>query len=299
MRAELSGVFCALWTPLDRQGDLDRPALRANLSWVLRQGVHGLMALGSTADFLHLTLAQRKQVLEEICAAANGRAVMANISDVRLHTVIDLGRHAKSAGAQFISILPPWFYPCDEPDLVEFFVRAAEAIGLPLALYNFPEVTGKTLSLDLVRAVGARVPLAAFKQSGADFDYHGPVGELARQRGFALMTGCETRLAEAMALGATGAVSGLSNALADVFCDWHGKIVAGTDDAPLRALGTQAGHLMGTLPFTLNVRAAMEARGLRTGELKWPLSAATETRYRQLVAECRTFFEKAQLAPMG
>lgn len=295
MRVDLSGVFCALWTPLDRAGEIDRPALRANLSWVLRQGVHGIMALGSTADFLHLTISQRKQVLEEICAAANGRAIMANISDVRLNTVIDLGRHAKSAGAHFISILPPWFYPCEEPDLVEFFVRATEAIGLPLALYNFPEVTGKKLSLELVRAVAARVPLAAFKQSGADFEYHRPVGELARGTGFALMTGCETRLAEAMALGAIGTVSGLSNALADAFCDWHARILARTDDAALRTLGAQAGQLMGTLPFTLNVRAAMEARGLRTGELKWPISAATEGRYRQLVAECRALFERAQL----
>src|SRR6185295_19307645 len=103
-------------------------ALESNLSFVLDGGVQGIMALGSTGEFVHLRLEQRKALIERIIQVckARGRKVIANVSDVQIRDVVDLARHAKSAGADCIALLPPWFYPMEQRDIAAFFIEAAQ-----------------------------------------------------------------------------------------------------------------------------------------------------------------------------
>ncbi len=214
----LSGIFCALWIPTDDHGGVIWPALEQHLNWVLDSGVRGVMALGSTGEFPHLSLAQRKGILEKTVRICHGRAlpVIANISDVQHRNVVELGRHARSLGVAAAAVLPPWFFPMQREDLAEFFIRIARQIELPLLLYNYPEVTGKKIELETVEQVARVVPVIAFKQSGAEFEYHHPLLQLAARLKFSLLTGADTRLAEALQLGCTGAVSGLANAAPDI-----------------------------------------------------------------------------------
>jgi 4-hydroxy-tetrahydrodipicolinate synthase len=297
MNKQFAGVFCAVWTPFKGGAALDLDALQANLKFVLGHGAHGIMALGSTADFPHLASEQRKTVLEVIARAAQGRPIIANVSDIRLREAIDLGLHAKASGAAAISLLPPWFYPMEQDDIAEFFVRAAEAVQLPLAIYNFPERTGKKVELETIRKVADRVRVCVVKQSGSDFEYHHELAALAREKGFALLTGTDIRFAEASGIGASGTVSGLANAVPDVLVTIYTALAHGASQSVRSesAFMSELGKKMPKLPFSLNVRAAMEARGLATGDFKYPLSAATQEKYAAFVQELKEFFRAHRL----
>lgn len=297
METKLEGVFCALWTPVDSRGDVQVDSLRAILRFVLESGVHGIMALGSTAEFPRMTVAQRKQVLEEIASGAGGRPIIANISDVRFHTAVELGIHAREHGARCISLLPPWFYSMDQRELAEFFIRVAEQVQLPLALYNYPEVAGKRIELATIRQVAAAVPVIAVKQSGGEFAYHKPLAEVARELGIALLTGADTQLPQAMQIGASGTVSGLSNAVADLVARTYAAVKAGNTNPSEATLLTRLDEAMQELPFPLNVRAAIAARGLPTGELKSPISSEARTKYDSLVDRIRSIYQTANLPP--
>ena len=292
-----AGVLCALWTPLDEQFRVDTRLLRTTLEFVLEQKVHGVMALGSTGEFLHLTTAQRKEVFQTISEGAPGKPLIANISHVRPRDAFDLGLHAKQHGAQMIALLPPWFYPMSQEDIAEFFIKIAEEVRLPLAIYNFPEMTGKKVELATIRAVAKRVPVRAVKQSGGDFAYHRELGELARELNFALFTGADTHFPEAAELGATGIVSGLSNAVPEVVLRTYTAVTAGKADTVERErkfLGQMADY-MGRIAFPLNIKSAMEARGIATGLLKSPISAETRRTYESFVAELRAFYSSARM----
>ena len=93
------GIFVALWTPTDADGQLLETELQANLQFLMRQGVQGIMALGSTGEFLQLELPQRKRVLELAVANSGNLPVIANISDIRPRVVAELGRFARQTGA--------------------------------------------------------------------------------------------------------------------------------------------------------------------------------------------------------
>jgi len=195
-------------------------------------------------------------------------------------------------------VLPPYFFPLAQADLVEFFVRAGEAAQLPLFLYNFPERTGNRIDLETVAAVADRVPLAGVKQSGGEFAYHRSLAELGREKEFVVFSGSDTRLPEAMALGAVGCVSGLANAVPEPIVAIFEAVKSNQRELVsnpiefMRAMGS----LVDEVAFPLNVAAAMEARGQRVGQPKSVVSAATQARYQKLVAQFRHLYETWKLS---
>jgi 4-hydroxy-tetrahydrodipicolinate synthase len=297
MSDPLRGIFPAIWTPTRESGALDRAALQSNISFLRRSGVHGLMALGSTAEFARFSGEERKAILQAIVSEANGLPVLVNVSDIRLENAIALGLGAKSVGAFAISALPPYFFPVEQDDLVEYFVRLAEAVQLPLVLYNFPEVTGKRIEIETIAAVGRRVELLGVKQSGNDFEYHKQLLQLAKSQKFAVMTGFDTRLLDALSWGAAGCVSGLANAVADHLVALYQAYGAGDPAAPtLAGQMAEMGGVVARLSFPLNVMAAIEARGLRAGAFKTPIAPRTRARYTALVEELKAFYARMGLA---
>jgi len=297
MANRLAGIFPAIWTPTDSAGNLLVSELRANLEFLKRQDVHGFMALGSTGEFPLLEISTRRRVLEEILGAADELPVMANISDIRPAVVADLGRLARTLGAAAVAVLPPYFFRLAQVDLIEFFVRAAEAAKLPLALYNFPERTGIRIELETIAAVADRVPVVAVKQSGAEFEYHASLVALAREKSFVVFTGSDTRLAEAMRLGVRGCITGMGNATADLLTEIFSAEESNDGPAGEQATArmSKLGQLMDRLEFPLNVAALMEARGLAVGEPKSVVSAPTRRRYAETTVEFRRWFQEWKL----
>lgn len=291
------GVFCALWTPTDRRGRLIKSALRANLEFLKGHHLQGLLALGSTGEFLYLEPRQRQALIQSTVEAFGPLPLILNLSDLRPRVVAGLAHFARQSGAAAVSLLPPYFYPVAPPDQVEFFVRAAEVASLPLFLYNFPERTGNRISLGTISAVADRVPLAGVKQSGAEFAYHSALVELGRKKNFVVLTGADTRLPEAVSLGVAGCVSGLANAVPDLVLQSLAEARQRlTPDARLASSHlSELAQRISTVNFPLDVAACMEARGLEVGAPKAIISPATQDRYAALVRELRSLFAEWKL----
>jgi len=287
----------ALWTPTDASGRLDETGLRANLVFLRDKGIAGWMLLGSTGEFLRVDLEERLRFLEFVKPLTGGLPAMVNVSDARLPGIVALGRRAGQLGFDSISLLPPWFFPQTQADLAEFYVRCAEAIGLPMFLYNFPERTGNRIDLPTIAAVADRVQVVGVKQSGAEFDYHRDLAALGREKGFVLLSGGEPRLAEAMALGATGCVSGMANVVPELIVALYQAARRGDRQAieENTARVVELANAINRLQFPVNVAAAMEARGLAVGEPKLPLSPATVLVYQETVAEARRLYRAWKL----
>jgi 4-hydroxy-tetrahydrodipicolinate synthase len=273
------------------------PELKANIQFLIARGVQGAMVLGSTGEFLYFDCKARERILAEAVELLAPLPAIANITDIRPSSVATLGRFARKCGAAAVALLPPYFYPVAQADLVEWFVRAGEAAGLPIFLYNFPERTGNRIALDTIAAVADRIALAGVKQSGADFEYHRALAQLGREKNFAVLTGTDTRLVEAMQIGATGCVSGLANAVPEPLVDIFNAVKA---SAPERAVSATErmkaiGNLVEQVEFPLNVAAIIQARGLAAGHSKSLVSAVTQARYQRLIQELQSLFRQWRL----
>jgi dihydrodipicolinate synthase/N-acetylneuraminate lyase len=291
------GILAALWTPLDHEGRLNKPALARHLQFLKHCGVHGILALGSTGEFQRLTTEQRLSFAEDIAALAAPLPVLVNISHIDPKVVVQLGRNARSLGLPGVSVMPPHFYPVSPPDMLEHFLRAADAAQLPVMLYNFPELVGTKIGLETVQAFAERGPMAAIKQSGREFSYHYELVALGREKKFAVFSGADTRIAEVIAAGGAGIIGGYTNWVPDLMLDVY-RICVEAVPGDLKAAEERlrdVAAIVERLTFTHNMAAGLEARGFDPGVPKMAVSATSRALYGEVVSSLRALFRQWEL----
>lgn len=295
------GILAALWLPTDADGNLLRHELARNLAFLKAQGIHGVLALGSTGEFPQFDIEQRKRALATVAELAAPLPVLANISDLRPRAVAELGRFARDLGLPGIAIMPPGFYPSSQEDLLAHFLHAADASGLPTLLYNFPELTGTRIGPDTVRAFAERANMFAIKQSGREFDYHRELIALGREKGFSVFSGADTRLPEVFALGASGCIGGLVNIAPELMVHLYRVCRQGAvgEVSPAFERLKLIGTTIDRLTFPLNVAAGMEARGLAVGAPKAVVSPESLKLYGEIVTGLREAFTAWNMVPVA
>ena len=217
---EFKGIVVAMVTPFTRGGtfvDFDRiPAL---VNHFVKQGAGGLFVCGTTGEGMLLHLDERKEVLEAVCDAANGRIpVIAHTGNWDTDSTIELTRHAAEYGADAAAVVAPGYYAYDEAALSQHFIRVARAVpDFPILLYNIPSCARNDLRcLDYERLTASAPNIVGMKDSGGDMKF------LTRLLGwggarFQVINGCDEYGFQAFAAGCRAAVSGTANVVLDVY----------------------------------------------------------------------------------
>ena len=149
------GTFTVLITPFTADGSaVDVPALKRLVNWQIEQGIHGLIPLGSTGEFLSMTPDERRQVIEVCVAEARGRVpVLIGTGAEWTRDAVALAREAETMGADGVMVIPPFYSSPTEDELFEHYRRIGEAISLPIMIYNNPA----TANVDLLPKTVARL----------------------------------------------------------------------------------------------------------------------------------------------
>lgn len=298
-RAPRCGIVAALWIPTDEDGGLRCDLLKRHLEWLKACGSHGVMALGSTGEFARMGLSERKAVIEAVAELASPLPVLANISSIRLDEAIDLGRTAVGCGVDGVAIMPPSFFPVSQADMLEFFLRVADAVDLPIYLYNYPEVTGNRIGPEVIEAFAQRAPMVGIKQSGGELAYHDTLIALGRKHGFSVFTAADPSLEMFLMKGADGCLGGLGNFVPELMREVYEACAAGAPGNARIAserLG-RIGQAIAPLNLPYNVRAGMEARGFDPGAFKTIVAEETLTTYALVREELRGLFGEWELPP--
>ncbi len=293
------GIYTAQWIPTDAKGQLDRGALETLIKFGRHHGIQGILALGSTGEFPRFNPSQRREMVSAIAEIGVGLPMIVNVTDINPRTSVELGLLAKEMGASAIAVMPPMFFPVSPADQLAYFLHVAEAVDLPVMLYNFPELTGKRIDLETIAAFADRAPMCAIKQSGGEFGYHSDLISLGREKNFVVMSGADTRLPEVFALGASGAIGGLVNIVPELMVGIYRVCVQKhAGDAKLaNEKMVEVGRVIDQLTFPLNVAAGLEARGLPPGVPKMIVSSESHQLYGKIVGELGALFNDWRLAP--
>jgi len=148
------GTYTVMITPFTPAGDVDIAALRAFVDWQIEEGIHGLISLGSTGEFLSLDDDEKALVAETVIAQAAGRVpVLIGTGAEDTREVVRLSRRAESLGADGVMIIPPFYSTPTDDELVHHYKTVADAISLPIMVYNNPA----TANVDLKPALVARL----------------------------------------------------------------------------------------------------------------------------------------------
>jgi dihydrodipicolinate synthase/N-acetylneuraminate lyase len=199
----LQGVIAPLTTPFQSDLSLDLAGLKRNIAYLLQKGVKTFLCCGSTGEFPSLSDEERRAVITATVEAVGGQGwVLAGVAHSSLPAVIELARHAKTAGAAAILLTPPYYYKTADADVVSFFRHVNDAVDLPWILYHGSAPTG-VLSLDAVEQIAGLSRFAGYKEASADMGrYYGLVDRTGGR--FPIIAAAENVLVFQLLAGADG-----------------------------------------------------------------------------------------------
>ena len=163
------GSFPALITPL-RNGEVDERAFRKFVNWQIDQGSHGMVPVGTTGESPTLTPDEHKSVIEICIEEARGRVpVIAGTGSNSTAEAIDYTIHAKEAGADAALVVVPYYNKPTQDGLYAHFRAIADAVDIPIFVYNVPGRTVANISVEtLARLVADCKNIIGTKDASAD-----------------------------------------------------------------------------------------------------------------------------------
>lgn len=208
------GIVPPVITPLTTDGEVDTPALAAVVDHLVREGVDGVFALGSTGEVAYLDDDQRETAVRTVVATVAGRVpVLVGVIDTTANRVVRAARRAEQLGADAVVATAPLYAINDLAEIERHFRAIAASTVLPVFAYDIPVRVRTKLPADLLVRLGAEGVLTGVKDSsGDDVGFRRLVAaNAAAGSPLALFTGHEVVVDGMLLLGADGVVPGLGN----------------------------------------------------------------------------------------
>jgi 4-hydroxy-2-oxoglutarate aldolase len=233
MPLNLSGILPPICTPFGPDGDLALDHLRSNIEKYNRIPLRGYVAAGSTGESAFLTTDEKLRIWDTVRdTAAPGRLVIAGAGAESVRATIALSNAAAARGCDAVLILTPHYYKgqmARRESQLGYFRAVADAVRLPVLIYNFPQMTGIDLAADIVQELAQHPNIAGIKESSPDLGKIGSVLD-AVPKGFPVLIGASGKYAASLAMGATGGVLAVANALPGAAAEIHERHTAGDID---------------------------------------------------------------------
>jgi 4-hydroxy-tetrahydrodipicolinate synthase len=279
------GTYTALITPF-RNGAVDFAALERHVERQLEGGVDGLVPCGTTGESPTLSSDEQRRVVECVVKQAAGRVpVLAGAGTNSTAKTIELAKALADCGANGLLIVSPYYNRPSQQGLFEHFQAVAEAVDLPIVLYNIPGRCGVEISLETIRRLysGCKNIVAVKHATGRIDD----AAELLLTCEIGVLSGDDPLTFPLMALGAVGVISVLSNLMPRAVTRLTQAVLAGDWSAARQAhdrLFRLGRALLTADTNPVPIKTALAVRGLCAEEFRLPLCPMEPAKRSRLIA---------------
>jgi 4-hydroxy-tetrahydrodipicolinate synthase len=205
------GSIVALVTPMREDGSVDYDALRRLVDWHIAEGTDCIGVVGTTGESPTVSVEEHCEIIRVAVEHAAGRVpIMAGAGGNSTREAIELSRYAKKVGADCTLSVVPYYNKPSQEGMYQHFKAIAEAVDIPMVLYNVPGRTVADMQVDTVLRL-ARIPgIVGIKEATGDIER---AGWLIKQapKGFAIYSGDDQTAVALMLLGGQGNVSVTAN----------------------------------------------------------------------------------------
>jgi 4-hydroxy-tetrahydrodipicolinate synthase len=285
---QFAGVTVALVTPF-RNGDIDLDGLKRLVDWHVEQGTDCLSPAGTTGEAPTLDHDEHERVIATVVERAAGRIkVLAGTGSNSTREALRLTRFAHRAGATGALMVGPYYNKPTQEGYYRHFATIAEAVTLPIVLYNIPGRTGSNILPETIARL-AQIPIiVGIKESTGSLDQASQIAALCD---LTILSGDDSLTLPLMSIGGRGVVSVVGNivprdlkALVAAFGagevaraqEWHRKLFPLCRD------------MLGAATNPIPIKTAMKLLGRGSGEVRlpmFPMDREGEARIRQTLTE--------------
>lgn len=281
----IKGAWAASLTPVTEDHQPDYGGLAQWTGSLLARGLDGVVIFGTTGEATSFSIDQRRKGLEAVRRTLEPERVMVGVGTTALADTIELIHHAGGTGVAAALVLPPFYYQLDDAGVLGYYrelVSRTADLGVPLMLYNIPQVSGVKISAEVAGKLFADFPETIIGVKDSSGDEGSLLAFIEAMPDGVVMAGNETLLPACVAAGGAGTISGPANL-------WAAPVAAlaadPADPAKLEAMVTVRSHLSRypAVP-ALKALAARWTGNRSLGRPAPPLRSLTETQDDELAS---------------
>lgn len=291
MRNNIEGVLTAIVTPFTDDGALHLPGLKRQIQRQLAAG-NGIFCGGTNGEFFVLTEEEKVAVTRTCVEEVAGRApVVAHIGEISTRATIRLGKQVEALGVDAVSVITPWFVPLTQAELIAHYTTIADALNVPVFLYNIPARTGNTIAPETARALAAHPNIIGIKDSaGSHESLSGFVKAIEDIDGFDVLNGPDSLIHQGFVEGCSACISGLANVAPNeinaIWARFRAGDIAGSRQAQESVTDLRT-RLYSVAFSPAAVKKALQVMGEEVGESRYAVAfdAQQTEQIRQIVTK--------------
>ena len=272
MKKSFEGSIVAMVTPF-RDGKVDEVKIRELVQFHVKNGTDAIVPCGTTGESPTLSHAEHKRVVEVTIEAAAGQIpVIAGTGSNSTAEAIELTQHAKQAGADGVLMVCPYYNKPTQAGLVAHYKAVAEAVDIPIIMYNIPGRTGVNMLTETVAALAGLPNIVGMKEASGSLEQMTEVISLCGDR-LTVVSGDDTLTLPLMAVGGKGVISVVANIVPKETAEMTRAALNG-DWKRAKELHLRLFPLCKAMFYETNpipVKTAMQLLGRLNGELRLPL----------------------------
>jgi 4-hydroxy-tetrahydrodipicolinate synthase len=274
------GSMTALVTTMREDGAVDEEAFKRFVDWQIAQGTQGLIPVGTTGESPTLSHDEHRRVVEIAIKAAGGRVpVIAGAGSNSTAEAISLARHAKSAGADAVLVVTPYYNKPTQDGLFAHYSAIADAVDIPLIIYNIPGRSVIDMSVETMARLARHKTIVGVKDATANLTRPLHTSRACGED-FVQLSGEDHTVVSYLAAGGHGCISVTANVAPRLCAELHAAWARG-DAAGAMAIQARLVPLHDAMFAESNpgpVKYALSRLGFGANAVRLPLvtiSAAT------------------------
>jgi len=280
------GIIPPIVTPMLANEDVDCARLEVWIDHLLSRGVHGIFVLGTTGECYSLDESEKQKIIATAVAHVAGRVpVYAGTGAETTREAVRLTGIAHREGASGVSVITPYFISPSQSELADHYRRIAEAVQIPILLYNNPSTTGGIkLEPETVAKLAGVPGIVGIKDSTGDMQHFNEIVRLVPDT-FSVLQGRDTLIWHALMSGAKGAIPATCNFAVDYCVGIYEAFRTGdrerAQEFQRKLAPVRIAMALGTAPGT--VKAALAAMGESVGPSRSPIAPLPPAQTKRLV----------------
>mgnify|MGYP001252763245 FL=1 len=294
----IKGSIVALITPFHEDGSVNYDKLRELILWHMEEGTDGLCILGTTAETPALTVTERDRIVETAIKTADKRIpVIVGSGSNNTMAAKEQSLKYQSMGADGLLVITPYYNKTNKAGMIRHFTEIADAVSIPVILYNVPGRTGCSLTFEALKELSRHKNIAGIKEASGDISFVSKVATLAGE-GFALYSGNDDMIVPLMSVGGAGVISVAANIIPGEMHRMTAAFLTGNirmaKELQLKYLELINALFIETNPIP--VKEAMNILGMNVGKYRLPLYEMDRGAREQLLHAMRVLFDEGERA---
>ncbi len=228
---EIKGIITPIITPMNEDESIHVAELRRQVNRQIEGGVHALFCFGTNGEGYILNSAEKELVLRTVVEECNGRVpVYAGTGCISTQETIEQSKMAMKVGADVLSIITPSFAAASQNELYEHYKTVAEAVDMPIVLYNIPARTGNALAPATIARLAQIDNIVGAKDSSGNFANilgYIDAGQSKKNGRFCTLSGNDQLIIWTLLAGGTGGIAGCANVYPHVMASIYNLFMAG------------------------------------------------------------------------